>query len=211
MDVLDDLHNRLSEDPPRLPPWIFVPATSIPPVLDVIHYWIDTAKTAKTEVTLRLHKIPDPYAQTPVTMGMPGPMFPHPGNMNAYNQQLVQELAAAALRGMTGQELVRTGLLPDHVSSAQAREYFETHESQLVKVMVERMKATIPSADTDTEVKWYTMTKTVPIPKEFEARHAALKRLLKAVRQNEVIPRGFLTQVFPSRQCSVYEGSPSRS
>ena len=209
--ILDDLSNRLSEAPPRLPSWIFVPATSIPPILDVIHYWIDTAKIAKTEVTLRLHKIPDPYAQTPVSMGMPGPMFPHPGNVNAYNQKLLKELAAAALEGMTGQQLVKTGMLPDNLSPAQARQYFESHKSQFVDVMVERMRSTIPSADNDVEVKWYMMTKTIPIPRELEARHPALRQLSDALRQSRDIPRGLVTKVFPSRQCSVYEGSPSRS
>jgi len=209
--ILDDLSNRLSEAPPRLPSWIFVPAASIPPILDVIHYWIDTAKTTKTEVTLRLHKIPDPYAQTPTTMGMPGPMFPHPENMNDYSQKLFKELAAAALEGMTGQQLVQTGLLPDYLSPAQARQYFESHKSQFVDVMVERMRSTIPSADNDVEAKWYMMTKTIPIPKELEARHPALKQLSDAVRQSKDIPRGLVTKVFPSRKCSVYEGLPSRS
>jgi len=211
MAVLDDLSNRLSEDPPRLPSWIFVPVTSIPLILDVIHYWIDTAKTAKTEVALRLHRIPDPYAETPVTMGMPGPMFPHPGNVDAYNQKLLQEVVAAGLEGMAGQQLVQTGLVPEYLSSTQARQYFESHKSQLIEVMVERMKATIPSADNDIEAKWYTMTKTIPIPKELEGRHTALKQLSNAVRRNKDIPRGFVTKVFPSSQCSVFEGSPNRS
>ena len=211
MTVLNDLRNRLSEDPPRLPSWIFVPVTSIPPILDVIHYWIETAKTTKTEVTLRLHKIPDPYAQTSVSMGMPGPMFPHPGNMNAYSQKLFQELAAAALEGMNGQQLVQTGLLPDYLSPTQARQYFESHKSQFVEVMVERMRATIPSADNDTGVKWYMMTKTIPIPRELEARHTALKQLSDAVRQNINIQRGLITKVFPSRKNPVYGDLPSRS
>jgi hypothetical protein len=78
---------------------------------------------------------------------------------------------------MTGQQLLQIGLIPEHLSPNQARQYFESHKSQIIDVMVERMKATIPSADTDIEVKWYMMTKTIPIPKELEARHTALKQL----------------------------------
>lgn len=103
---------------------------------------------------------------------------------------------------------VRTELVPNNVSPSQARLYFERHKSRLIDVMAEMMKATVPSAKTDVEVKWYMMTKTILIPKELEARHMVLKRLSDAVKKNKDIPGALITKVFPSRQCPVYEGSP---
>ena len=56
---------------------------------------IDMAKTTKIKVTFQLHQIQDPYVQTLVIMKIPGPIFPHPGNMNVYSQKLFQKLTAA--------------------------------------------------------------------------------------------------------------------
>jgi len=211
MAILGDLCDRLSEDPPRLPPWIFVPTTSTPPILDAIHYWIDMEKTTKTEKTLELHNFPNPSAPSPLATGMPGPMFPNPGNMAAYSEKLMREVSAAGLESMTGQQLVQTGLAPAHISPGRARQYFESHRSQFIEAMVEMMKATFPSADTDVELKWYTTTKTIPIPKELEARHMALRQLSGAVGRNEDLSRELIAKVLSSRRWSVSEGSPSRS
>jgi hypothetical protein len=155
MAILNDLRDRLSEDPPRLPSWIFVPITSVPAILGVINYWVDTAKIIKTEKALELHEIPDPSVPTPQAMGMPGPMFPEPGNMAAYSEKLIPEVVSAGLEGMTGQQLVNSGLLPDYISPSQARQYFERHKPQIVEIMVERFKTTFPSPDTDVEIKWH--------------------------------------------------------
>ena len=208
MTILDDLCDRLSENPPRLPSWIYVPLTSIPPILGAIHYWMDTAKTAETEMALKLHTIPDISTPTPPTMGTPGPMFPRPGNMAAYADKLIQEVASTGLEGMTGEQLVQTGLLPIYVSPNQARQYFERHKAQLIESMVKRMRAAFPSASTDGETKWYTMTKTLPLPKELMARHMALKQFSDAMRQNRDTPKSLISKVAPSRQYSVLEGSP---
>ena len=198
MAILDDLCNRLSKDPPMLPSWIFVPATSTPPILDAIHYWMATAKTIKTEIALQLHKIPDPHASISETTGAPGPMFPDPGNMTGFSQGMLREVYATTLDGMTSQQLFQTGLLPAYLASSEIRQYFERNKSHIVDVMVERMKAVVPSSDTDVEVRWHMMTKTVPIPKELEARHTALKQLSDAVRKNGDIPKALITKVFLS-------------
>ena len=100
---------------------------------------------------------------------------------------------------MAGQQLVQTGLVLEYLSPTQAQQYFESHKSQLIEAMVEKMKVTFPSADNNIEMKWYMMTKMIPILKELEARHTALKQLTNAVRQNKDILRGFVTKVFPSR------------
>ena len=208
MAVLGDLCDRLSEDPPRFPSWIFVPVTSIPPISDAVHYWMDTAKTARTEVAFQLHEIPDPHKRTPVSMGMQGPMLPNPGNATEYSQQMLRDVVASALGGMTGQQLIEKRFVPNHLSASEAREYFERRKSQIVDVMVEKMKETLPSPNTDLEVKWYTMTKTIPVPKELEARHTALKKLSNVMKQNGDIPSALITKVFPSRQCLVCKVHP---
>ena len=208
MTALDDLCDRLSEDPPRLPSWIFVPVTSIPPILDAIRYWIDTAKTIRTETALQLHEIPDLRMPTPVTMGMPGPMFPSPENLTEYSQQMFRECAIAALGRMTDQELVRSGLVPNYLSASSARHYVERHKSHVVDLMVEQLKDAMPSPNADLEAKWYMMTKTIPFPKNLEARHPALKQLSNAVKKNGDIPRALITKVFPSRQCPCINVHP---
>ena len=210
MAILDDLCDRLSENPPRFPSWIFVPATSVPPILGAINYWIDTAKTTKTEKTLEFHEVPDMTMPTASAPGMPGPMFPQPGNLGAYSQKLFEDVASAGLEGMTGEQLVGTGLVPGHLSPSQARQYRERHKSQLLEVMLEKLKADLPSADTDVEVKWYKMTKTLPIPKELEARHTILKQLSGAVRRGKDTPGTLVTKVAPPRQCSVSDGLLTR-
>ena len=207
MAILENLRDSLSENPLRLPSWIFVPTNSIPPVLGAINYWIDTAKTTKTKKVLELHEFPDHSAPTSLGAGMPGPMFPLPGSLAEYGDKLIRELSASSLEGMTGQQLVQTGLMPDYISPSQARQYFERHKSELVEVMVERMKTTFPSANTDIEIKWYTMTKTISVPRELAAKHSVLKQLSAAVKQDRNIPRTLIDKVAPSRHCSVSEGS----
>jgi len=211
MTILDDLCDRLSEDPPRLPPWIFVPTTSIPPILDAIHYWIDMAKTNRTEKTLELHHYPNPSAPSPLAAGVPSPIFPNPDNMAAYSANMIREVCAAALENMPDQQLLQTGLVPAHVSTGRVRQYFTSHKSQIVETMVETMKETFPSADTDVEVKWYTLTKTIPIPKVLEARHTILRQLSDAVERSGDFPGELITKVLTSRRWSISEGSPSRS
>ena len=203
MGILDDLRDRLSENPPRLPSWIFVPVNSIPSILGAINYWIDTAKIAKTEKALEFHDPPDPAAITPQAMGMPGPVFPQPGNLGAYGDKLIRELASSALDHFTDQQLARTGLVPAHMSPNQARQYFEENKARFVDGMAAIMKTTLPSADTDVEVKWYKMTKTLPVPKGLEGRHPVLKQLLAAVRQGKDIPKALIDKVIPSMRCSV--------
>ncbi|KAF9653241.1 hypothetical protein BDM02DRAFT_3125707 [Thelephora ganbajun] len=193
MAVLDDLNDRLSENPPRLPSWIHVHITSIPPVLGAIHYWIETAKTSKTKKALELHGVSDIFASTLSAMGMPGSMPLQPGDSAAYTDRLVREVASSSLEDMNDEELVQSGLMPAYISPNQVREYFERHKSQLVKAMMERVRAAFPSASTDVETKWYSMTKTLPIPKELEARHVALKQLLGAMRQNN-IPKALISK-----------------
>lgn len=195
MAILDDLCNRLSKDPPRLPSWVYVPTTSIAPVLDVIHYWIDMAKSAETEITLQLHKIPDHYAPTPPATEAENLVFPNPNNMNAYNQKTLQEVSASTLERMPGEQLIRIGLVPKSLSPSQARQHFERHKSQIVDAMVENLRAMFPSPNTDLETKWYAMTKTLPFPKELEARHTALRRLSDAVKKNGDIPKALITKV----------------
>ena len=203
MAILDDLCNRLSESPPRVPSWIFVPTTSIPPILDAINYWIDAAKTTETGRALELHEIPDPSAPRLEGIGISGPALP-PGNMP---DDLTLELASINLESMTGQQLVETGLLPVHIFPNQARQYFERHKSQIAKAMKERMISGIPTAETNIDIKWYMMTKTLPIPKELEARHTVLKRLLDVVRRGKDIPRTLITKV---DRYPVSEGSLTR-
>ena len=197
MAILDDLCSRLSENPPRLPSWIFVPTPSVPPILGAINYWIGMAKTTNAEKALELHEVPDITAPTAAAMGLPGPMFPNPENMTEYSQKLLREVASAGLESMTGEQLVRSGLVPAYIPPSQARQYLESHKSQLVDVMFEKLRADFPTADTDAEVKWYTMTKTFPIPKELEARHPALKQLSGVVRRGKDIPRTLVTKVTP--------------
>lgn len=203
MTVLDDLYDRLSENPPRLPSWIFVPTTSIPPILDAIDYWIDKAKTSRTEKALALHEFPDHSLPAPG----PAPLFPQLGNMGAYSDNLLREVTAAGLEAMGDEQLVQTGSVPDYVPSGQVRQYFQKNKSQIVGTMVEKLKSAFPTADNDIEMKWYMMTKTIPVPRELEARHVVLKQLLGAVRQGKETPRALITKVVPSRQCSVSEGS----
>jgi len=211
MAILEDLCKRLTENPPRLPPWIFVPTTSIPPVLGAIHYWIESSKTTSTETALKLHKIPDLSASTPPGTGTSGPLFPNPENAMAYGEKIIREVLTADLEGMTGQRLIQLGVVPGHLSSSQARQYFERHKSKVIDDATKKMKASIPSASTDVEVKWYTLTKTLPIPKGLEERHTALKQLLDVVRQNKDIPRVMVTKVFPPSRCSACNSSPSLS
>ena len=198
MAILDDLLNRLSENPPRLPSWIYVPTTSASPILGAIRYWIDAARISKTEKTLKLHEIPDTPLSMPPAMGMPGPMFSQPGSLGAYADKLTQDAASACLEGMTGENLVQTGLIPAYVSQNRARQYYKRHKSQLVEAMVERMKEEFSSASTDIETKWYTMTKTLPIPKELEQRHVFLKQFSDAMRRNKEIPSALISKVAPS-------------
>ena len=203
MVILDDLCSRLSENPPGLPSWIFVPTPSIPPILGAINYWIEMAKKTKTEKALELHEVPDITAPTASALGLPGPMFPNPENMTEYSQKLLREVASAGLDGMTGEQLVKSGLVPAYIPPSQAGQYRERHKSQLVDVMFEKLRADFPTADTDAEVKWYTMTKTFPVPKELEARHTVLKQLSGAVRRGKDIPRALVVKVAPSGRCSV--------
>ena len=199
MATLDDLRSGLSEGAPRLPSWIFVPTPSIPPILGAINYWIEMAKTTKTEKALELHTIPDITAPTASALGLPGPMWPNPENMTEYSQKLLREVASAGLEGMTGEQLVNSGLVPACIPPSQAGQYRERHKSQLVDVMFEKLRADFPTADTDTEIKWYTMTKTFPVPKELEARHAVLKQLSGAVRRGKDFPRPLVIKVTPPR------------
>lgn len=157
------------------------------------------AKTTNAEKALELHEVPDITAPTAAAMGLPGPMFPNPENMTEYSQKLLREVASAGLESMTGEQLVRSGLVPAYIPPSQARQYLESHKSQLVDVMFEKLRADFPTADTDAEVKWYTMTKTFPIPKELEARHPALKQLSGVVRRGKDIPRTLVTKVTPPR------------
>jgi len=209
MAILYDLCDRFTESPPRLPSWIFIPITSIPPVLGTIHYWIESSKTTETETALKLHNVPDMTTPTPPGMGMSGPLFPHPGNAVEYGDKIFREFCAAELERMTDQQLVQLGLVPGHLPSRQVRQYFERHKSQVVELAMKGIKETIPSASNNVEAKWYKLTKTLPIPKGLEQRHPALKQLLDAVRQNKDIPRAMITKVFPPRRCSTCEGSPS--
>lgn len=194
MAVLDDLRDCLWANPLRLPSWIFVPPNSIPLVLGAINYWIETAKTTKTKKVMELHQFPD-VSTVPPAMGMSGPMFPHPGNLGAYSDKLIRELSSSALDGMTGQQLIQIGLIPDCISPSQARQHFERHKPEIIEVMVERMKATFPSANTDIEIKWYGMTKVFSVPGELEARHTALRQLSVAMRQGKDVPRALISKV----------------
>ena len=203
MAILDDLRDRLSKNPPSLPSWISVPINSIPPILGAINYWIDTAGTVETETALELHDFPDPSVMTPQAMGMPGPMLPQPGNLAAYSDKLIRELASSALDHFTDQQLVQAGFAPAHMSPSQARQYAERHKSQIVDKLTEKAKAAFPSPDTDVEIKWYMMTKTLPVPKELEARHTALRQLSAAVRQGKDVPKALIDKVIPSKRCSV--------
>ena len=198
MAVLDDLRDCLSENPPRLPSWIFMPITSIPPVLGVIDYWIDMAKTTDTEKALELHNFPDTSAPAPSGMG-PTPTFPHPDNMTAYSANLMREVVVSALDGMTDQQLVQIGTVPAHVPTSQARQYFERHKTRLVDAMAEKMKESFPSPNNDLGVRWYSMTKTLPVPKELEGRHTVLKQLSNVVWNDRDIPRALVYKVAPSR------------
>ena len=208
MAILDDLRDRLLENPPRLPSWISVPTNSIPLVLGSINYWIDTAKTTETKRVLELHEFPDPSAPTPPAtgMGIPDLMFPHPGNLAGYSNKLLRELSLAGLEAMAGQQLAQTGLVPAYIPPGQARQYFKRHKPEVVEVMIERMKASFPSANIDIEIKWYGMTKTVSIPRELEAKHPVLKQLSAALRQGKEIPRTLINKVAPSKRHSVFEG-----
>jgi hypothetical protein len=198
MAILDDLRDCLSVDPSRLPSWIFMPATSIPPVLGVINYWIDTAKTAKTEKALELHNVPDTFAPAPPGMG-PGSTPPNPNITAGRTTELMRGIVASSLEGMTNQQLVETGSVPAHISTSQARQYFETHKSQLIDALTERMKSLYPSSGNDIEVKWYSMTKALAVPKELEGRHTVLKQLSDAVWNDRDIPRALISKVAPPR------------
>jgi len=206
MAILDGLCHSLSENPPSLPSWIFVSPTSIPPILGAINYWIDMAKTTRTEKAIELHRVPDVTTST-LPPGMPGPMFPNPGNMGAYSEKLLREIASAGLESMTGEQLVRGGMIPPYLTPSQAEQYLERHKPRIVEIMLDKLKAGLPTPDTDVEAKWYSITKTHPIPKALEGRHTVLKQLAGAVRRGKDVTKTLITKVALPPKCSVSECS----
>ena len=195
MALLDDVCNRLSENPPRLPSWINVPTTSVNPILRAIRYWIDRAKLINTKTALELHEDP----------GIKGPVFPPLENMGGL---AVEEATSACLDDMSDRELVLLRLVPPHIPEHQARRYVESHRSEVIGTMTRRVgDLGFPPASADIEMRWYSITKTIHFPPELGARHTALRQLSDAIgKRKSHIPAALISKVAPSEGCSVFGG-----
>lgn len=199
MALLDDICDRLSENPPRLPSWISVPSTSVNPILRAIRYWIDRAKVVNTKTALKLHE--DPGIKSPVS---PPPPLENMGGL------VTEGATSACLDDLTDRELVRFRLVPPHLSEHQARRYVESHRSEVTRAMMRRVNDLgMPPASADIEMRWYSATKTIHFPPELGARHAALRQLSDAVgKRKSDIPATLISKVAPSVDSLFFGADP---
>ncbi|KAL6298482.1 hypothetical protein BKA93DRAFT_65275 [Sparassis latifolia] len=177
--VVRDLRSRLSEAPPRLPPWIYVVKDSIPGILTILDYWALPINKTTTGI-LEAHDYVVPGESSAELLSAPG-MGSTFKDMVTNKSEGQRAVISSFLNNMPDKELMNAPFLPRNVTAAEARKFVKDHHEKLVDVMMDGFED--QSKKLTGEQKWYKRTKVFFPPSELRKRHAGFDeafRLAKA-------------------------------
>ncbi|OSX56847.1 hypothetical protein POSPLADRAFT_1050487 [Postia placenta MAD-698-R-SB12] len=171
--VIGDLRERLAQNPPRLPSWLYVAPSSIAAIVAALEYWASGAKPALTATRLYdAHDYTDPHAVHGGLQALEN-MNMRPGSADP------RELFRNMLSAFTDEQVVNAPFMPPELSVAEARAFVRQYQEPIVEVMMAGQKRTDqPSVE---QIMYRAMHTFLP-PDEYLGHHPDVERAVRRLK-----------------------------